>query len=520
MADHEDRSGARTTRSPWVVYLDETDDLASIRDRLNWSGSRRILLVLPEGGRVLGDYLDLVLLRRHADDLRIDVALVTDDGQLRRQASGLGFPLFSSAEESLESDRGWWRGRRRSDYAGQRRLLDEADRMELARRKKARPTWQKWSLRYAAIVLYFLTLAVLLIAAVYALPGARLTLEPDVVALRVERQIVADPQLEVVRYGGASVPGRVVSTIQEWGGEVATTGVVDVADASARGTIVFANRLNQSVTVPAGTRVSTTAGRRIVFQTLQPVEVPGQEGATAEAEVVAIEPGPAGNVDANLINRVEGPLGLQLAVRNVEALSGGGARSEAAVSEADQVRLREQVLQQLQALAAAELAASLGPQEFLARDSVRVARIIHETYSHFPGERGERLALEMRAELRATAVDETAATSLVYAELTGELPAGYELVAETLSFENGPVLGVDGEGRVTFEMGGSVLAAARLSVDEVLDDIAGQEIGLASAYLYERLPLRDYPRLQVWPAWFGRVPYLPVRIDAKIDAGV
>jgi hypothetical protein len=59
--------------------------------------------------------------------------------------------------------------------------------------------------------------------------------------------------------------------------------------------------------------------------------------------------------------------------------------------------------------------------------------------------------------------------------------------------------------------------AARLGLDEEIERIAGREKGQAQAYLYERLPLRDYPSIQTWPNWFNRIPYLPVRIQTEIE---
>jgi hypothetical protein len=242
-------------------------------------------------------------------------------------------------------------------------------------------------------------------------------------------------------------------------------------------------------------------------------------GGTAEVDVVAIEPGAAGNVEANLINRIEGTLSLQLQVRNLEPMEGGGVRLAQSVTEADHDRLRAQVLQQLQTLALADMEEILIGEEFLARDSLRVSQILHETYSHFPGEQTSRLTLEIRAELVATAVDENQATGLIYEELAAAVTPGYELVPESLQFRSGDVLGVDSEGRVTFEMIGTGQIAALFGVEEPVRQIAGQETEIALAYLNDVLPLRDYPTVRIWPDWFGRLPYLPIRIQTEIEVG-
>ena len=65
-------------------------------------------------------------------------------------------------------------------------------------------------------------------------------------------------------------------------------------------------------------------------------------------------------------------------------------------------------------------------------------------------------------------------------------------------------------------MVGEGVMAARLSLEEPLERVAGQEVGVALAYLYEHLPLRRYPSAYIWPDWFGRMPYLTVRIQPEL----
>jgi hypothetical protein len=345
------------------------------------------------------------------------------------------------------------------------------------------------------------------------------TFHPQVQAIEVRRQIVADPELSGSA-GGVSVPGRVLSSVQTWRAEVATTGLVGVDDAPARGEVVFVNLLDQPANVPAGTRVSTSAGQRIIFQTLADIQVPGVVGGSSRAEIVAVEPGPTGNVAANMINRIEGPLAPQLEVRNLEETSGGSERAEAAVSEADIERLRSQILQQLQVRALADMESQLTGREFLARDSLRLVRVLQETYSAFPGEQAAVLAMEIRAELQATAVDEAEAVALVYEALAEAVAPGAVLVPESLDFRGGEVVGVDSQGRVTFDMVGAGRMASEFDVDEALSAVTGQERRAAQAYLMDSLPLRQRPDVTIWPDWYGRMPYLPIRIQSAIDTGI
>src|SRR5512133_2833306 len=79
-----------------VIHLDTHDDLISIRDRMEWAKTPRILLVWPKRGRVGVRPLDLTLLRRHAESLGAEMGIVTRNGELRAAARELGISFFST----------------------------------------------------------------------------------------------------------------------------------------------------------------------------------------------------------------------------------------------------------------------------------------------------------------------------------------------------------------------------------------------------------------------------------------
>jgi hypothetical protein len=516
-----------------LIHLDDSDDIISICDRLTWAEAQQVLLVLPEDGGVLGEGLDLVRLRRFADRQRLEVGLVTPDVPITRQARALGLPVFPSVQLAENSRRGWWRGRKRSEQVGLPTAgdgawaevlgerpyphLNAADRQEMNRRLQPKSIRRIWLVRYAAIFLFCLTLAILYAAFTYAVPGATIILQPETETIQVERAILADPAVKAVDYGLNTVPARLLTTTESWQTSVATTGLVELPDAPARGNVLFVNQLAQAVVVPAGTRVSTSDGSNVVFQTLEAVTLAEAVGSTAEVAVIAEEPGPQGNVAANLVNRVQGSLDLQVEVRNLEAMAGGELRETAAVAVEDQARLRAQALQFLQAVALANMEAQLTEREFLSKDAVRVVTVLDETFSHDVGEQTAELTLVLRAELQGTAVDTTVASGLAFESLGRAVPAGYTLVPDSIRFSSGNVVAVDESGRVTFSMIGEGVVAANLALDGPLTAVTGQPPETAAAYLYQNLPLRAVPVLNIWPIWFDRVPYLATRIQTVVE---
>src|SRR5689334_6826288 len=82
-----------------LVHLETHDDLISIRDKMAWAKTPRILLVWPQE-HVDVRPLDLQLLRRHAGDLGAELGLVTHDAEIRAAARQMDLPVFVTPGEA------------------------------------------------------------------------------------------------------------------------------------------------------------------------------------------------------------------------------------------------------------------------------------------------------------------------------------------------------------------------------------------------------------------------------------
>lgn len=511
-----------------TILLTPDDDIVSVCDLLDWADDKRVVFVLPdEETAVLPPVftaISLVRLRRYADRNRIELGLVTGNLQLARQARGLGLPTFATVEEAETSRRGWWRGRRRQERLGlptygeplddgQPRPSANSDDDELLATPAV--TKRQWAIRYATILLFFVAMALGVVAFLYLVPRATITLQPELAPLTAVQQITAVPALDTVDYAQNAIPARLLTLTQSWQTDVETTGVVEVPTAPARGLVVFTNLTEETVTIPARTIIQTEDG--LGFQTVADVSVAGVVDSTAEAEAIALEPGPGGNVAAESLTVLPAGLTDLLAVRNPAPMVGGDVRAEAAVSQEDLTRVRSQALQFLQAVAQSQMEGMLTEREFLARESLRVVEIVSETYSHAVGEQTTQVSVAMEAVLQGTAVDTTTASGLVYEALAGQVRPGFTLAPESIQFGEAEVVSADAAGNVTFLLSGTGAAATDLNLDEALATIMGQETEIAAAFLYENLPLTAVPTIHIWPLWVDRMPYLPRRIQTEIQ---
>ena len=72
-----------------IITLESHDDLISVRDKLSWAKTPRILLVWPKYEKVTLRVLDLKVLQRHAGSLGSQLGLVTRRANVRRDAESL-----------------------------------------------------------------------------------------------------------------------------------------------------------------------------------------------------------------------------------------------------------------------------------------------------------------------------------------------------------------------------------------------------------------------------------------------
>src|SRR5512141_890960 len=94
-----------------IITLESHDDLISVRDRMSWAKTPRILLVWPKYEKVTLRQVDLKVLQRHAVSLGAQLGLVTRTRRVREDAEALKIPVFESTGQAQRV--AWLEPRRR-----------------------------------------------------------------------------------------------------------------------------------------------------------------------------------------------------------------------------------------------------------------------------------------------------------------------------------------------------------------------------------------------------------------------
>ena len=499
-----------------LLPLDPHDDLTSVRDKMAWGKTTRILILWPETGEILLDRrLDAVLLKRRADELGAQLAFVTRDPEVKSHARELGIPAFRTSREAQAAH---WRTRR------QKSQLDLIRRLRAAHGPKFNPNTPRntqYAIRntqyppripYSVLRIPAFLLALLAVAALVGLlfPSATITLTPAVETQTLTFNAFTGPTITTINPSGA-IPARPITVIVEGRTTVATTGSLTLPDTPATGRITFTNLTDVAVIIPPGTVVLTTDLVR--FKTDRQAQVPAQAGGTTEVAITAAQPGTQGNVKASAIQSVEGTLGLQLTVTNAAPTTGGTDQTLAAPTGLDRRRAYRQLLDSLRATAASEILAQLSPGDLLLNPTPFLLNTLEETYSPAETVPTDLLEATLRLEFQALALTQTDLEILAQTVLDASLEPGYEPVSGTVTFQLLTDPDPDAENNAQWKMKTERMLTATLPGRAAVDLALGQPPASARTLLTASLPLSAPPDIRLTPAWWPWMPFLPFQIE-------
>jgi len=497
-----------------VIHLTRRDSIDAVREMLeSATPGAQVWLVTPWRCRLTRSLVNLRLLQRAAEGAAIDLRLVSTHSETRSLAREAGIPVHWLVPPGLRR----YRQARRPDVPAlaSRVVPVEGD---IAWGWQHQPR----NLGLGTVVLSLLVSIALLAAIVGVglalVPTATVTLEPVARPVSARFEVKADTTYREVAADRLIVPARVVQVIVEGRGETPASGHVDVPDAQATGRVILANKTDSPVVVPKGTIVRTGSGTVVRFATTSAVELPGSLYASAPVGIVALEPGPVGNVQALTINVVEGEVATRVDVLNDAPTSGGTVKGAPVIDPADFDRLRAEMVAKLQQQAYEQFVSELAPGEFVPPESVD-AQVMSQSFDQVAGERSEFLSMTMKVVVRGVAVDGNSLLELAIATLEKQVEEGHSVIEDSLVLDRSEQVTVEQNG-LRFSASARGMAAPDIDVERVKRQLRGKTVSEAETLLAELVPLKTAPLIEVQPSGWDHLPWLPARMEVHISSEV
>ncbi len=424
-----------------VIQLDRLEDTGSIRDKVTWGKSSRVLLVWPVNYIVLDRKIDLVTIKRICTSQGSRLGIVCDEPVVIDEAEELQIPVFSSVNQAMR--KGWDRRKQKKGVISPLDLSEHWQDVEDIRQRIGLVSTAKDLSKPMRLVLMSSAIIAVILLALFIIPSAEVRIYPmgQPREMNVEFQVLSQET-------GTSSPdilgGEIVKITVEAQAERQTTGFVPVPDAKAKGSITINNQTDKEITIPAHTIVMDKANPPVRYQITQDTTL-APEMASSGIPIEAIYGGEEGNAEPGTITRIDGEFGLQLDLVNPEPVVGGTDRKIPAPSSDDLIALRGDLKTRLAETAEKQLASQLKDEEVLLTSSIESGILQSETVTPEVGQAGSKVSMTQKIEFSALVVNQKDLTEKAQAILMANLvlpgwmvsttePVGVEILSQ--SYDN------------------------------------------------------------------------------------
>lgn len=490
-----------------LITVDPLDDLAALQDKIAWAKAPRTLLMWPGGGCAVRTHLDFVRLRRAADRLGTQIAVITRDRQVRREAAAAGIPAFATRGQAVR--RPWrWRPVRLPRHRRRRVSL------YALRRWARRPhPWSRLSPPQRLASFIAGVLAVLVLAAV-VFPSAEVTLQPTHTTRSADIVAEIAPDYPTVTLAG-HLPARWETVTVGKTVTVPVSGYTALPAQPAHAEIVFTNLTDQPVAVPPGTRVRSLTAPEVTFVTTESGTVAAGAGEVLKLKAVSLARGETANRPPHDLRVVEPPLTFRLLADNPKAARRGADMRVPAPNRQDYRTTEATVRAALDAAALAALQQRF-PDDVILLPTLQAETDLENTFDPPQTAAANTLTFTLRTRYRALLVARADLKALGQLALAAQAPPDMHLVPASLVVEADPA-GPQGQTppyRWVFHA--QAQFAAPVDAAAARWRIAGASPATAARRLQAAFPLASAPVIKRQPSWWPWLPLLPFRIRVVI----
>lgn len=489
-----------------IITLESHDNLISVRDKLSWAKTPRILLVWPKYENVTLRLLDLKVLQRHADSLGAQLGLVTRWNNVKRDAESLKIPVFDSTSSAQKDV---WLA-----PAPRQRRLAKPPQVDL-RKKRAEfaPKESAWIKSLAGRVIIFAigVLSVLVLAGLFV-PRAQVTLNPESKLVSALIPVQASLTFNSVSLNG-DIPAKEIFVTVDVQKTKPLTSQIAIPKTKAKGFVQFQNLSSSEVPIPAGTIVTTEG--LIRFETLNRVLLTGGVNKVVEVAVQAVNAGEGGNVNAETIISIEGPLGLSATVTNPEGMTGGEDENAIGANDNDRALLREEALNELRLKVETDIRSKIAEKDFLLIDTIELKEILVEEFSPSENIASDTLTLTIQADFSARYLLADDIQALTSSYLSASIPEDFVTIDE-INFDLVDVPFTDSDGVTRFQLQVSQNTVKQVDVLQVFNLIRGHDLQNAKNELKDFFSLRDEPQISISPSWWRWLPLIPFNVSVEV----
>ncbi len=494
-----------------IIHLESHDDVNSVKDKIDWSQTPRILLIWPEKTHVLTNRLDLILLERHCTAMGSQLALASSHPVVRRHAEGLGIPVFPSKQKAQASP--WHRSQR----FYQRRKIQEKRQEPRESAIPDRPQNERALElpQWAQITTFTIgVFAVLLIATLF-LPRAEITIPPQDQWKELIVPVRASPDIDTIHVSG-HVPTHKVSVSIEKRAEKSATGTLAVPDTPASGSVLIKNLTNHEMSLPRNTVLTVNDPETVRYKTESDILIPAGSEDTVEVDIRSMKPGADANQPAGVQWGINADIGADLSVENPQPITGGRDVYVTIPTEKDRENLKERVVEELRAVSYPRLEQKLNPEDVILTEQLIIGEIEEITFDPQEGDPGEILEMTIRIRFSGWVVKHEDLRALALEiMLASQQSSETKPDPDSLTLENHTSPPSSTNGEAEWDLILTWHQDPATTQQEILQLVLGQTPSRARHRINSTYNLDNPAQISTRPSWWPRLPFIPFRIDVQ-----
>lgn len=494
-----------------IIQLDPFDNVISIREKIAWSKTQRILLVWPNKGKIKLSPMDIILILRSTERLGAQISVVTDEPVIINQLKEMGVSIFSSIPEAQKKP---WR---KPKIRNRSKFSNNSDRNwnQISLERISLNQNKELSIHVRWIIFAVGLLSTLFIILIF-IPSAQITLFPKLEKQSVQMNIRSDPTIKEINMTGA-IPLNIVEIEIEAQLEGDSTGIIRIPEKKASGEVTFRNLSDKEIFIPEGTIVRTSGDPLIRFETTkEAILKPGIE-SQIKVPILSLSGGTIGNVPVGSISTIESDLGGNIVVGNNNAIYGGVDIKTFSPTENDYQKLKIELLELLEMKSIQEIRATNPQAILIPENTIKIDEIITEERIPEVSDPAERFVLRISAKVSGWVFTENDIKKSVELAMNADLNNQFhanegdidiEIIDDSLEMDEN---GLQWEVKATREI------SPNIDENFIIQSILGTKIETAKSIIKNEIKLSNDPVIVISPSFWRYLPFLPFRINMVID---
>jgi len=492
-----------------LIQIDPHDDLTSIKDKMTWAKSSRMLLFFPHGYPLNQSPLTMKLIRRYAETNGARVALITRDRVMREIAEEQGIPCFSSAPQAEKKS---WGAINQTKPLGTIKGVEKITEL-----KTVTPSQTKCK-RYPIqkIISVFLLLGVGVFSLLFFIPSAHIVIYPVQAQQQIDYQVIVSPDVETVEISG-NIPSEQLSIQVSGDLSGRSSGKVVVPKARATGEISITNQSDKTVTLPKGTIVSTSGLSPIEFYLTFAVSLAPSAATTIKAPIEAVMAGESGNVASGMITTIGG-LDNVVSINNLKPTLGGLEQSFPTPTASDYKKLEENLRIQLLSICKNEMNGKTKEGTFLIENTFELGEENSRNQIPAIGEPSDSATLSMKITCNAIGYlveDEKLLAKMI---LDQNLKNGLMPLNDIIQIEKVTGVSLTTDKKYSWAEQASRELMPEMDKQSLVNLLSGKSDKETSNLLNQAMNQTKPAEISIKPAWWSWMPLLPNRIVIEIGS--